>query len=308
MHIQRDRGCTFLLRQPVLREALQPDIDGQLDFVARIGLDAAFVKLANDPADRVHLDLAGARLAAQRQVDLAFHTGLADPEAGQAEHRFVGHIGLGDGAHIAQNMGRRVARRVIAKLAFLNGQTRQFRRVDLDAGDLLPAQILLDRHRHERRPPLQVAHDLLPLVLVQGHVIGQLVQRRLDVTGLLGDHDQPEILTVQRQRLSEPVDDQTPGRRQEAHVDAILLRQHAIARALGDLQIVHAPGQRAEQADFQRAQHRGAPGQGPEPIGIPLHHERRPPEEPVRVMLTFAATGRAATAAAARRSSGTAPS
>ena len=74
------------------------------------------VQLADHPADRVHFQLHLAGPAAQVLVVELLHAGAADADAGQRQHRVLGHVGLAGRRHVADDMGERLGRTGIARV------------------------------------------------------------------------------------------------------------------------------------------------------------------------------------------------
>ena len=79
-----DHGrAALLLRQALLDELLQPDVERADQFDAGVAFSP--VKFADDAAQRVDLDLAGAGRSAQLRIVDLFQPALADPEAGNLQ-------------------------------------------------------------------------------------------------------------------------------------------------------------------------------------------------------------------------------
>ena len=88
--------------EPVLGESLERDVHREADIVPRHPFHP--VDLADDPSERVDLDLTRARLAAQREIAGLLDPVLADAKAGQLKQRIVAELGLGNRGDIAQHM------------------------------------------------------------------------------------------------------------------------------------------------------------------------------------------------------------
>ncbi len=80
----------MLLGQALLDELLQADVQGRDQLGT--GIAVAPGKLADDAAQRVDLDLAGARRATQLGIVDLFQPGLADTKSRQLQQRIVAHF------------------------------------------------------------------------------------------------------------------------------------------------------------------------------------------------------------------------
>ena len=112
--------------------------------------------MADNVAEGVDLDLQGPAGAAQLQVMDLFDAGLADAEPRKLEQRITGDFARRHRGNVAEDMRRVGAVGIIAALPDVDIDPRKVRGVDLDAGDLLPVQVLA----HRRRDEAAVAPDL----------------------------------------------------------------------------------------------------------------------------------------------------
>ena len=190
----------------------------RLDVAGRVGGDLV--------ATGVDLDLLGARLAAQGQVEGLFNALPADPKTRIQEDR----IGVGAGGrqvravdlgHIADHVGEGPAIGVNAHLAHVGGDAAQFRRPDIDGAELFPAHVLHDLHRRLARRVGDLPQQAGLAGVVQRHELGQGLQRRFRIdTFVLGDH-QPEVGAVGGQHHAIAVDDQAARRRRHLEVELV---------------------------------------------------------------------------------------
>ncbi len=184
---------------------LQLEIDGQRHFQARLALGPR--QFADHPAEGVDLDLAVAAGSTQGEVVDPLDTSLADAETRQFEQRIPGQIVFRDCGDITQDVRRRLRERIVAALALVDGNAGQARRIDLDAGDFLPVEVLAHGDRHEAALAADLAQH--PLLLVVGDVDDppDSVEGGLDVAGLLTDDQGPVVLPVDGDGNAAAVDD-----------------------------------------------------------------------------------------------------
>jgi hypothetical protein len=133
--------------EALLDELLGVQVDRQHDVVAGRGRDPAEV-LVEDLPLRVHLELASPRAAVEIVFVRRLHARFADDlaRAVPLERRVV-QLGLGDLAHVAEDVGREVAVRVLAQGSQLVGDPREHLGVLLDVEDLLLRHVLGHRDR-----------------------------------------------------------------------------------------------------------------------------------------------------------------
>ena len=243
--VDHHRGGALLRCQALLDEFLQPDVEraDQLD----AGLAVAPVELADDAAERVHLDLAGAGGAAQLGVVDLFQPALADAESRELKQRIVADLVLRRRSDIAQHMGGGAAIGIGAALVDLDAGAGKVGKIDLDPGDQIPVEVGLHRDRQEGAPLRALAHQPLDLVRCQRQDAAERGQRLAHAGGLLRHDDNPIVRIVDRQRHAEAVDDLAAQRRQQMQIDPVLLRQQPEAVGLEDLQVIHPPDQSREQ-------------------------------------------------------------
>ena len=232
---------------------LEPEVDGQHVIVARPAGPAA--ELADHAAVGVDLDLPGAGLAAQRGLQHLLGAVLADAEVGQAEQRVVRplQVGLVHGADVADDVDRVVAEGVEPASADVDHHAGEVGRVDLDLGDLLPRQVLAHRDGHELLVAPGLAQHPLAVVVLDRHELGDFVQRLVKVQRRLGHQDQPIVEPVLGKHLAEAVEDAAPRRRQELHVDAVLVGQDLVALGVDDLELIETPGEPGGQQRLRAA-------------------------------------------------------
>ena len=267
-----DHGRAALLAEAGRDILLQPEIDGQQVVVARPAGRAA--ELADDAAIGVHLDLAGAGLAAQRPLQRLLGTVLADPEVGEREQRIVRQLRFVDGADIADDMDRVGAEGVEAAAAHVDHHAGQVGRVDLDLRDLLPGQVLADRDGDELLLAPGFAQDPVAIVILDRHQRRDFVQRPVEVQRGLRHHDQAVVQPVLRKNLAEAVEDAAPCRRHELHVDAVLVGEHRVALRFDDLELIEAPGEACRQQRLNPAHDDGAAREQVGASGLATHLSR----------------------------------
>ena len=235
---------------------LKPEVDGQHVIVARPAGPAA--ELADHAPVGVNFDLPGAGLAAQRGLQHLLGAVLADAEVGEREQRIVRQLGFVDGADVADDVDRVGPEGVKAAAADVDHHTRQIGRVDLDLRDFLPRQVLAHRDRDELLLAPGFAQDPLAIVVFDGHQLRDFVQRPVEVQRRLRHQDESVIEPVLGENLAEPVEDAAPRRRQELHVDAVLVGENLIALGIDDLKLIEPPGEGRRQQRLRAAHDDGA--------------------------------------------------
>ena len=252
-HLARARvhehgGGTALIRDALDEELLQAEVDAERHVPAGLALVAR--ELADDPSARVHLDLRRADRAAQCQVVDLLGTHLADAEVRQLEQRIAIELLVGRRGHVSHDVGEGRAVRIIADAADLGAHAREIGHVDLDAGELLPAQVFAHRDGDEGAIALGIAEHAAPLGIRQGDDPSQAVEGGAQVAGVLRHDDDAVVLPIERHGPPEAVEDAPTRRRQEAQIDAVVLGKRLIPFRLQDLEIIHAGDEGREQRYF----------------------------------------------------------
>ena len=136
--------CAVLAFHHLLRHALQIEVDGEPQVLARLG--KLLSKLADFLAVAVDDDIARAVHAAQQGVVGLFHAGFSDYVAGLVEVELGAvQVLLGDLAHVADQVGREAVARVEAALVVDGLQFGQLVAMGLDEGLLILGNVLLQR-------------------------------------------------------------------------------------------------------------------------------------------------------------------
>ena len=181
---------------------MQPLVQRQLDIFA----SKAFlpVKFPHHAAKGVDLDPLGASRSAQGVFQLVFHTGFADLEFWNLQQRVLifdlGQVVVANGAHVANDVTHICAVRVMAGQADLGADAGQGGGVDVDLGDVFPAQAVGDGDRHEGR---QLAHVFLGACDVGGVNVDdglQTGQHSVHVACVFAHHDDAVVLFIRGQR------------------------------------------------------------------------------------------------------------
>ena len=168
-----------------------------------------------------------------------FDTALADPKRWQLEKRITGQLTLGNDTHISQQMGRGLAEWVAPGLTHLDQYAGQVRGVNLDFSHLPPIKIVPNRHRHEASITPNFPTHPFPIMVVEGDHAGNACQSFVNIGAALRDDDELIILLIGGDLDPVTVADDAPQRRQQSHVDAVVLGQHFIAVGLDHLQVIH---------------------------------------------------------------------
>lgn len=273
--------------EPLQRIVLQRKIEGQVQVGAGLALLA--VELADHPAQRVDLDAPRARLAPHLALQAPFQPALSDLEFGDLQHRVavVGavEILLRHPTDIADHVGRARTVGVVPAEPHLGLDAGQRRRVDVDAREGLPRQVLGDHHRHEGGLLAQLLKHALAGALGDLHHHREPVEHGLGVTRLLAHDHHAEILLVDRERQALAVEHLGAGRGDQAHVDAVLVGQKAVVLRLHDLELAHPPGQPTGEQELRPEQDDAAPRGAreavrPRPRRTPPLRRRLAPPEP----------------------------
>ena len=200
-----------------------------------------------------------------------FDAGLADAEPRKLEQRIAGDFARRHGGDVAEDMRRVGAVGIIAALPDVDIDPRKVRGVDLDAGDLLPVQVLAHRRRDEAAVAPDLAQDAPLFAGRDGNDGAQDVQDGFDVAGVLGVQKHAVVLLVVGHGDAEAIDDASPGRRKKPQVDAVFLGQGPIAAGFDDLQVIHAGRQRRQQNRHTAGDDGGAAAEKLVTFGIPVH-------------------------------------
>ena len=187
------------------------------------------VQLADDPADRVDLQLHDPGAAAQRRSWELLNARAADPDARERQHRVVARVGVARGRHVADDMRELVAERVEPGGAGIDEDARQIGRVHLDLRHLLPGQELAHHGRDEAAVAVHLPLDPRALVLRERDEAGEVVEREAEILGLLGDQQGPPVQLVARHHRAEPVEDAAARRGDQPGADAVLLGERGVA-------------------------------------------------------------------------------
>ena len=249
-------------RHALHRVGLEAEIEGEGEVFAGGALDAA--EFAHHPAGGADLDLLGAGVAAEVALELGLDAGLADLEARDLQDRVgvldLGEVGLGDRADVADDVRGGRAIGVEAAEADLGDHAGQERGVGGDADHVVPAQVLGDDDRDEGAA---AGHFLQRAFLEVGGKIdqgGEAGQHRRGVAGLLAHHRDAVVLPVAGEEHALAVEDLAAGGGEQADVDAVFLGEEAVAFVLDDLQVAHAPGERADHSGLKAEEREGAAG------------------------------------------------
>ncbi len=220
-------------------------------------------QFSDHPAEGVDLDLARPSGAAQDQILRFFDAALADTEIGEFEQRIAVELLLRNRRDIAHDMRGGLAEGVMPGQPLLDRDARQFGDRDLDPSHLVPAQIGANHDWHKGMLAADFADDAASVALADLDQLAERGQSLLDIAGLFGDEDEVIILPVVGQRRAEAIEDTSSRRRQKPQVDAVFVRQDAVAVRFEDLQLVHTAGQCCDQQRLPPGERRRAPRQHP---------------------------------------------
>ena len=150
--------------------------------------------------------------------------------------------------------------------ALLDRDTRQLRDCHLDPGHLLPAQIAAHDERHEAVLASDFAQHAIAVGLGDLDQLADRGQGRLEVAGLLRDHDDAVIVLVVGDRNAKPVVNAAARRHHQPQVDPVLVGQNRIPVLLQDLQLVHSADDRCPEQRLSAGEQRRAPREDLTPL------------------------------------------
>ena len=238
-------------------------VDGQPYILSR--RSGVLAQLADDAAIGIDLDAGGAGGAAHILFIFALYSALADAIAWQRQQRIVIALQfLGrDGGDIAQDVHHLRPEGIVTGLAHIGLNSRQIGQMQVDAGEVLPAQILDHRHRHELLVHGDVVHHLFFLLVGEEDHLADIVQRICDAFGrLLGHQKHAIIAPVAGQFGTEAVQDASARRHDQPLGNAVVFGLHHVLAAVADLQLVEAAGQDGKNRRHASAHAGGAAGEG----------------------------------------------
>ena len=186
------------------------------------------------------------RAAAQCRVVHLLDAVLADRKAGKRQQRIAGNplILFRGGRYVTEHMREHRAMRIMAGPPFLDRQPRQARRVDLDGGDLAPAQPFANEYRHRRPPARRLPQDALAFVGVERGMARDGVERAFGLARRLRREDEAVVRAVHGELGAGAIDDPAALRFEQPQIDPILVGEHPVAVGLDHLELVEP---RAEQ-------------------------------------------------------------
>jgi hypothetical protein len=260
---------TLLETEALMDEALQVQVQREVQILARLAVPT--IQLLDLAADRIDLEAAQPGPPAQLLLVDLLDAALADPELRQLEQRIAGQLVLRYRPDIPDHVGSELARRVVPEQPGIEGHARQVRPVDRDPGDLGPVQILAHRDRHEGPAPARLGQHLQRALVGQGDQPAEIAERRPEILGLLGNHQDPVGRRVAGERCAVPVEDPAARRRQEPMIDAVLVGEQGILVGRDHLQIVEPAGQQAEQAELAGAEQERAAGEAAQAVDVTMH-------------------------------------
>ncbi len=146
---------------------------------------------------------------------------------------------------MAEHVGKDLAFGIPARQADFGDHARQRGGVGVDPREALPVEMLGHGDGDEGGLLRELAQGVAAVGLGDRRDAAEAVERGLHVAGLLADHHHAQVLAVDGERAAGAVEDLAARRRQQADVDAVLLRHHPVELALLDLQLAQAQGERA---------------------------------------------------------------
>ena len=223
------------------------------------------LELADQPAARGDLDPGSAGAAAQALLHYLLEAFLADLEARRDEQavtvlRLI-FLAIGR-ADIADQMADRRAFGIETREGPERRHAGKLRLAQRDRRIFLEGQALGHRHRLEAGSLAELAADPVDLLGRKLEDVGELGDHPLGILELVGDQIDAEVGAVDRHRDVVAIEDPAAPRRQQPHVDAVLLRHRGVALILADRDIAHPARQERRDPPLARAEQEGAPGEG----------------------------------------------
>ena len=159
-------------------------------------------------------------------------------------------------------MGESATERVVTGLVHVGHDPRQLVGIQVDAGELLPGQVALDRDRRKARGGVDVADDGPAPVQGIRQQPTQQVERLVQVLGLVAHHQHPETWAVAGDDHAVAVEDATARRGHQSEVEPVVRRHGGVLAGLDDLKLGQSAGQGQSAQGGQAAQHEGAAQEG----------------------------------------------
>ena len=280
--VEHDDGAALVLLHLLHGEALDVEVDGQ----QRVGAGLALrpVEFANDATDGVDLDLNGAGTTPQIVLERALDALLAEPHGRELQHRIVaaGEILVGDAAGVAHDVAHQLAFGIVARLAEIDEHAGQVGGVELEPRHLFPAEILAHHDGLGAAAAAQLAQQADLLRLAQAEDLVEALDQQVGAAATVRRCHGAEIVAVDGERHAAAVEDLAARRRQQPHVDAVLLGHRGEPVGLDDLQLVQAAGQRRQQHRLCAAQHQRAAREQAAALAVALAEILHSAVSPVR--------------------------
>jgi hypothetical protein len=213
-------------------------------------VDVAGGVLADHPADAVDLDPLPAGMAAQLDIQRLLHPLLADAEAGIEQQPvrlavwtlLACHVLSRDPGHIADDVGEGAAEGVDPRLVHIGGNTRQLGRTHIDAGELVPAQVVGEGDGRRLRGVGDLLQQARLLGVRDRDQLGDLIQRAFHVLCLAFAEQDAEVGAVGGDLHPVAVQNPAARRRAQAEVELVGVGEELVARPLHHLQIGQPSG------------------------------------------------------------------
>jgi len=165
-------------------------------------------------------------------------------------------------ADIADEVAHRGAFGIVTGEGAQGGDAGQLGLAHRDREILLGRDMLGDRHRLVARGLGEIVADPLHLLGRQLQQLGELGDHPLLVLEQVGDEVDAHVAAVDRDRIVVAVDDPAPARRDQPHLDSVLLGHLGVALVLRDRDIAHPPGEHRRDTDLAGGDEEGAAREG----------------------------------------------
>ena len=114
---------------------------------------------------------------------------------------------------------------IFPALSHIDNNAGQIRCMDFNFGDFPPVEVFPDRNRYKAAAALYLAQYAATIEIPYRYQLPQRVESLIYIAGPFRDQDNPIIFAIARQRQSRAIENAASGRRQQTHIDAVLLSQ-----------------------------------------------------------------------------------
>ncbi len=154
------------------------------------------------------------------------------------------------------------AERIEAGIMHIGHDARKLVGIQVDAGELIPAEVGLDRHGRETRGGIDVADDGPAAVHGVGQQAAQQVQGLVQILGLIAHDQDAETGAIARDDHAVAIQHPAARRRHEAEVELVVGSKRGVFLGLNDLKLAQPSDQGDAAQRGQAAEYQGAAQEG----------------------------------------------